>query len=59
MKFKYKKYLFLLNDITNILLKKELETREIEAVHRLRTIITALSVLLFVSLAVNFFLLLK
>lgn len=59
MKFKYKKYLYLINDVTNVLLQKELEKRDEEAINRLKRIITILSILLAVSVLLNLFLFFK
>jgi hypothetical protein len=56
MKLQYKKYLYLINDISNILLKKELEKRSEEVLHRLKTIITILSTALIISVLINIYL---
>ena len=56
MKFAFKKYIYLINDVTNIILKKEREEEMIkveEDVKKLRHALIIVSVLLFVSLVVN------
>jgi hypothetical protein len=54
MKFKFKKYLYLLNDITALMLKKDqLEARE--ETRKLRIYLIALSALLLISIFLNIY----
>ena len=55
MKFKIKKYIYLINDITNIVLKKEQIHTEGNA-KKLRTALIIVSIILVLSLALNFYL---
>ena len=55
MKFKTKKMAYLLNDLTNILLKKDKDEKE----EHLKKIVIFIFILLFISLTVNFILLYK
>ncbi len=58
MKLNYKKYLYLVNDITNILLKKEREQLS-ETAGKLRLALIITSAALLLSLLLNVYLLLK
>ena len=58
MKFKLKKYLYLVNDVTSTLLNKE-RLHDKEIAHKLRIALIMISVLLFVSVVLNIFLWLK
>ncbi len=58
MEFKLKKYLYIINDVTNVLLKKErLHDKEIAYKPRIALIIV--SVLLLISVIFNIYLCLK
>ena len=62
MKFAFKKYIYLINDVTNIILKNEREEEMVKAeedVKKLRHALIIVSVLLFVSLVVNVILVIK
>ena len=52
MKFKLKKYIYLINDITNIVLKKERVQTE-ENAKKLRIALIIVSIVLTVSLVLN------
>ena len=52
MKFKLKKYIYLINDITNIVLKKERAQTE-ENAKKLRIALIIVSIVLTVSLVLN------
>ncbi len=54
MKFNLKKYLYLANDITNILLKKDRD-QIIESYKKLRLALIIVSIALILSLALNFY----
>ena len=58
MKFEYKKYLYVVNDISNILLKKETDEShfKLEQLHKSFKIV---SIFLVISLIVNLILLIK
>jgi hypothetical protein len=58
MKQKIKKYIYLINDVSNLLLKKERVQTE-ENAQKLRTALIIVSVVLFLSLAFNFYLFLR
>jgi len=58
MKLKFKKYIYLVNDITNILLKKERIAAE-ESAKKLRVALIIASILLFLSIIINFYLFLS
>ncbi len=58
MRLKIKKYLFLLNDLTNFLLKKDFEADH-EKVEELRKKLKIVSIFLILSLLVNIILLIK
>ncbi len=55
MKFKFKKYIYLVNDITNLLLKKERVQAE-ESAEKLRFALIIVSIILLLSLILNFYL---
>lgn len=55
MKFKLKKYIYLVNDVTSTLLNKE-RLHDKEIAHKLRVALIIVSVLLFVSVVLNIFL---
>ncbi|MBU3905844.1 hypothetical protein KKC83_06735 [Patescibacteria group bacterium] len=55
MKFKIKKYIYLINDITNIVLKKERAQTE-ENAEKLRVALIIVSIVLTVSLVLNVYL---
>lgn len=54
MKFKIKKYVYLINDITNLLLKKERVQAE-ENAKKLRVALIIVSIILLLSLALNIY----
>lgn len=58
MKLKIKKYVYLLNDVTNILLKKSRAEAE-EKAHKLRVALIIVSMFLLLSLVLNFYLIYK
>jgi len=58
MKFKIKKYLYLINDVTNILLKKERVHTE-ENAKKLRTALIIVSIILVLSIVLNIYLYIK
>ncbi|PLX22175.1 hypothetical protein C0584_00270 [Candidatus Parcubacteria bacterium] len=58
MKLKFKKYIFLVNDITNLILKKEIETNH-ELALDLHKKLKIVSIFLAISLIVNIILLTK
>ena len=58
MKFKYKKFLYLANDITNILLKKERVQAE-ENAKKLRAALIIAGAFLLLSVALNIYLILR
>ncbi len=58
MKQKIKKYLYLVNDVSNLLLKKE-RVQDEENAKKLRTALIIVSIVLVLSLAVNFYMFLK
>jgi len=55
MKFKIKKYIYLINDVTNLILKKDNMKAE-ENAEKLRTALIIVSIILVLSLALNFYL---
>lgn len=55
MKLKIKKYIYLINDITNLLLKKERVQAE-ENGKKLRVALIIVSIILVMSLLLNFYL---
>lgn len=55
MKFKFKKYIYLVNDVTNMLLKKERVQTE-ENAKKLRFALIIVSIILLLSLILNFYL---
>lgn len=55
MKFKFKKYIYLINDITNSLLKKERFKTE-ENVGKLRFALIIVSIVLMLSIILNIYL---
>ena len=62
MKIQIKKYIYLINDITNIILKKDREeeaARAAENVKKLRTALIVASFLLLVSLIFNIYFLIS
>lgn len=58
MKFKFKKYIYLINDITNTLLKKERVKTE-EKVRKLRLALIVINIILLLSLIANIYFLTK
>ncbi len=58
MKFKYKKYLYAINDITNILLKKESDESQFE-LKELHKSFKIVSIFLLISFIINLVLLIK
>ena len=58
MKFKFKKYLFLVNDLTAFLLKKE-ELKERKHIEKLRNIVIFLASFLLISIILNLYLCMK
>ena len=54
MKKQYKKFVYLINDITGVLLKKD-RNRDREIAHQLRIAIYILSIILLISLILNFY----
>lgn len=58
MKFKIKKFVYLVNDVTNILLKKSREEAEDKA-NKLRLVFIIVSIILVLSIILNFYLYLK
>jgi len=58
MKFKIKKFIYLINDVTNILLKKSREEVE-EEVEKLRILLFIVSIILLISLSLNIYLLIN
>lgn len=56
MKLKFKKYLYLLNDFTNVLLKKDRE-EEAKNTEKLRKILIIVSIILVLSIILNIYLL--
>jgi cobalamin biosynthesis protein CobD/CbiB len=58
MKLKIKKYIYLLNDITNSLLKKDRE-QTAEHLRRLRNLFFVVVIILVISIILNLYLLLK
>ncbi len=55
MKFKLKKYIYLINDVTNIVLKKDRVEAE-ENAEKLRIALIIVSIILVLSLVLNFYL---
>jgi len=55
MKFKFKKYIYLINDVTNLLLKKERVQAE-ENAKKLRIALIIVSIVLVLSIALNIYL---
>ena len=58
MKFKLKKYLYIINDITGVLLNKE-RLHDKEIAHKLRVTLIIVFVLLLISVIFNVYLCLK
>jgi len=58
MKFNVKKFVYLINDVTNILLKKSREEAE-EKAEKLRLALIIVSIILVLSIILNFYLYLK
>jgi len=58
MKKKIKKYIFLINDITNVILKKD-RIRDEATIHLLRKITIVVSICLVLSILLNIYLYLK
>ncbi|MCK4554871.1 hypothetical protein KAU19_08025 [Candidatus Parcubacteria bacterium] len=54
MKFKIKKYIYLINDVTNLILKKDRVEAE-ENAKKLRTALIIVSIILVLSLILNFY----
>jgi hypothetical protein len=54
MKLAFKKYLYLVNDLTNFLLKKEKDDL-IEKMHQLRLFLIMMGVILILSIALNIY----
>ncbi|MBU4257469.1 hypothetical protein KJ586_00925 [Patescibacteria group bacterium] len=54
MKFKFKKFIYLINDITNLLLKKERVQTE-ENAKKLRVALIIVSIILLLSLVLNIY----
>lgn len=54
MRFKFKKYIYLINDVTNLLLKKERVQAE-ENGKKLRVALIIVSIILLLSLALNIY----
>lgn len=55
MRFKFKKYIYLINDVTNIMLKKSRVEAE-ENAKKLRVALIIVSIILVLSLALNLYL---
>ncbi|MDP3042780.1 MAG: hypothetical protein Q8N21_00025 [bacterium] len=55
MKFKFKKYIYLVNDVTNLLLKKERVQAE-ENAKKLRVALIIVSIILLLSIILNIYL---
>jgi hypothetical protein len=55
MKLQYKKYLYFINDITNLLLEKE-QTQAQEQARKLRIALLIIGAILFISLSLNIYL---
>ena len=58
MKQKIKKYIYLVNDVSNLILKKE-RIKDEENAKKLRTVLIIMSIVLFLSLVFNFYLFLR
>ena len=58
MKLKLKKYIYFVNDVTNMLLKKE-EIHQAENAQKFRIALISVIILLIISIGLNIFLLLK
>ena len=54
MKYKLKKYLYLVNDVTNAMLKKE-RLHDKEIAHKLRIALIIVSIALVVSIFINIY----
>ncbi len=54
MKFKLKKYIYLINDVTNVMLKKE-RIKDQEAALKLRHVLIIVSIILVLSLVLNIY----